>query len=142
MRDHLRSALVMAAAFSLAMLVFATPAVASTRTLTGYNYWKSLAGVTVVKHWSYHTFSYDGTSLLSSPRSLDNSYWSLPPTWHKSDSRHWDWYTAGRSGTGRGDVSSVFVTGVPTPWGPIGSSLKDGQWGYVRYNGTGYIAYY
>lgn len=103
-------------------------------TQNGYTYRKSLAGITVIKHWTTTTFTYTGAALVNE-KGLTQSWWTAPLNYDKSSGAGWDWYTAKTGGTGRSNQWVVFVFGVPTPWGPIGSSLKDGHTANVSYNG-------
>lgn len=137
-----RTSMIWALAVAMA-LVFSTAstAMASTKDAPGYSYWKSLAGVTVAKHWSLTTFSYNGSALLSTPKAVSQTWWTFPPTWCSSRNSKWDWYTVGTNGTGRGNNLVVFTVGVPTPWGPIGSNLADRHLTTVRYNGTYSVSY-
>jgi hypothetical protein len=141
MKNHVR--LLAAALLALALVLSAAaPAMASTtKNLDGYRYWTSLVGVTVIKHWSVTTFTYTGKA-LTTPKALSQSWWTCPPTFESSSGQGWDWYTTSASGTGRSNLWCVFVTGVPTPWGPIGSNLKDGHMGNVKYNGSDSMSYY
>jgi hypothetical protein len=141
MKNHMRLLATLFLAIALILCV-ASPAFATTtKSVSGYNYWTSVVGVTVIKHWSVTTFSYTG-SVLTTPKALSQSWWTLPPTFMSSNGQGWDWYTTSKNGTGRSNLWCIFVTGVPTPWGPIGSSLKDGQMANVKYNGSASMSYY
>lgn len=140
---HFARMAVFACAFAIVAAFSVTPASAATKTkdVSCYSYWKSLAGITVTKHWSTTTFSYTG-SRLTTPKGLEQSWWTLPPTFKSSTGAGWSWYTTSSKGTGRSKQWVEFVTGVPTPWGPIGSTFKDGHRVDVKYTGSYSRTYY
>lgn len=94
-----------------------------TSTLTRTSSWKSLAGLTVVKHYGYTTWTYSGGgTMYSSPRSATSSYWTAPLNYCKNQGASFDWYNTGYGTTARSNIWASFEFGVPTPWGPIGST--------------------
>lgn len=115
-------------------------ALASTKTVTIVRSFKSLVGLTVAKHYSTTTWTYGGGTLYSSPRGIDVDWWTAPLNNYKSHSKKWDWYTTGKGGTGRSNTQVVFVFGVPTPWGPVGSSYSSRI--YTTVNGSGGYSYF
>ena len=60
----------------------------------------------------------------AAPRGIDVDWWTAPLNNYKTHSSKWDWYTTGKGGTGRSNTQVQFVFGVPTPWGPVGSSYS------------------
>jgi hypothetical protein len=98
-------------------------AAATTRTVTSTNSYKSLVGLTVVKHYGYTTWTYSGGTMYSSPRAVTGSYWTAPLNYNNGLGSSWDWYTTGSGGTARANHWAKFTFGVPTPWGPVGSTL-------------------
>ena len=115
-------------------------ALASTRTVTVTRSFKSLAGLTVAKHHSTTTWTYGGGTLYSSPKGIDVDWWTAPLNNYKSHSQKWDWYTTGYGGTGRSNTQVQFVFGVPTPWGPVGSSYSSRI--YTTVDGYGGLSYF
>jgi hypothetical protein len=135
-------------ALALTVLCFAAgSASASTgrHTISGYSRWRSIAGITVAKHWSTTTFTTEfrsnGHLYLTTPKGTTNDYWTLPPTSVASANKGWDWYDTSAYGTGRSHIKVKFVWGVPTPWGSVGGSFTDTHLGNVSAWGTGYVTY-
>ncbi|MBY6277503.1 hypothetical protein [Symbiobacterium thermophilum] len=117
-----------------------TQATKYTKTVTITRSFKSLAGLTVAKHYSRTTWTYGGGTLYSSPRGIDVDWWTAPLNNYKTHSAKWDWYTTGKGGTGRSNTQVQFVFGVPTPWGPVGSSYSSRI--YTTVNGNGGYSYF
>lgn len=112
---------------------------AATKNVYGYSQYKSLVGITVTKHWSTTTFSYDGKRLLD-PHSIPrNDSWTLIPTTEIGSFKKWNFYSYSLRGSGQSSATKKFLFGVPTPWGPIGSTITDTHVGEVSYNGFGYV---
>ncbi len=105
---------------------------AATKSITKKSSWTSLVGLTVATHTSTTTFSYDGTKLLSN-KAIDTDYWTAPLNGVTSTSSKWDWYTTTE---GRSNSLVKFYFGVPTPWGPVGSTYSDRLVTDVYKNGT------
>lgn len=125
----------------LALLAIAGPAsaVMTKSSIAGYSSYKSLVGITVIKHWSTTTFSYNG-SYLKDPHGIPrNDAWTLPPTTETASSRWWNYYSYAYHGTGLSSARKKFVVGIPTPWGPVGSTITDTHLGHVYYDGFGYV---
>lgn len=97
-------------------------ALATVTTAHVWRNYKSLVGLTVARHDSWTTWTWSGGYLYSSPKGIDVDWWTAPLNNYKSHSQKWDWFTAGQGGTGRSNTQVQFVFGVPTPWGPVGSS--------------------
>lgn len=138
-----RSALVVALLLGALLALLAAPAGASaavkTKSVTGYTSYKSLAGVTVIKHWSTTTFSYNG-NYLKNPHGIPrNDAWTLPPTSETASSKWWNFYSYSYHGSGLSSARKKFVVGIPTPWGPVGSTITDTHVGHVYYDGFGYV---
>lgn len=113
---------------------------ATVRTVTITRTFKSLAGLTVARHDSTTTWTYGGGYLYSSPRAISVDWWTAPLNNYKSHSATWDWFTPGQGGTGRSNTQVVFVFGVPTPWGPVGSSYSSRI--HTTVNGNGGYSYF
>lgn len=134
------SCLMMVTVTLLLMLAFVESAYAvSTKSIEGYSSYRSLAGVTVIKHMSTTTFSYNG-NYLKDPHGIPrNDAWTLLGTTEVASSKKWNFYSYAYHGTGSSSAYKKFITGVPTPWGPIGSSISDTHVGHVYYDGFGYV---
>jgi|GEM_PF-2202677 len=115
-------------------------AMATVRTVTVTRTFKSLAGLTVARHDSTTTWTFSGGYLYSSPRAIAVDWWTAPLNNYKSHSAQWDWFYSGQGGTGRSNTQVVFVFGVPTPWGPVGSSYSSRI--YTTVNGNGGYSYF
>ncbi len=109
-----------------------------TRNTTWIRTFKSLLGVPVARHYAHTTWTCSPhvNFMWSGPRSLNSDWWTLPPTFMTSYSETWDWFHTGFGGTGRANHHMAFVFGVPTPWGPIGSTFSSRIWTLVRADGT------
>ncbi len=71
----------MLGALLIAMLALTwTASAASTKSISGYSSCKSLAGVTVIKHWSTTTFGYNGDYLKDPHGFPRNDAWTFPGT--------------------------------------------------------------
>lgn len=109
---------------------------AYTKTLTRTTSYKSLAGLTVIKHYGYTTWTYSGGgTMYSSPRAVSSSYWTAPLNYNNGQGASWDWYNTGSGATARSNIWARFTFGVPTPWGPIGSTTFNRQ--LTTVNGSG-----
>lgn len=89
-----------------------------TKRVTSVARYKSLVKLTVAKQTAYTTFSYTGHSVVE-PKAVSSSTWTLPPTWTKENTSKWDFYGGP---LGQANHFARFVFGVPTPWGPVGST--------------------
>ena len=109
-----------------------------TRSTTWIRTFKSLLGVPVARHEAHTMWTCAPLEnfMLSGPRSLDTDWWTLPPTFMTSYSEKWDWFVTGFDGTGRANHHMAFVFGVPTPWGPVGSTFSSRIRTLVMADGT------
>lgn len=122
------------------LLATALPAAASTRTVTDVNTYYSLVGIAVAKHYATTYWTYGNGYLYSSPRGKYNDWWTAPLNYYSGQSAIWDWYKTGYGGTGRSNMQVRFTFGVPTPWGPIGSTYTSRI--LTWFNGWGSYKFY
>lgn len=95
-----------------------------------------MVGITVIKHYGYTTWTYSGGgTMYSSPRAVSSSYWTAPLNYANGQGASWDWYNTGYGATARSNIWAKFTFGVPTPWGPIGSTTFSRQ--LTSVNGRG-----
>lgn len=77
-------------------------------------------GLVVARHWAYTQWACDlrGT-MRSSPRNVWNDYWTNVSYWVSSQSASWNWYRTGFGATAQSNCRVTFMSGLPTPWGPV-----------------------
>lgn len=107
-----------------------------TKTVTITRTYYSLAGLAVAKHHATTWWTYGSNYLYSSPKGYDNDWWTSILNYKTGDSGKWDWYNTGTGGSGRSNLQVTFEFGVPTPWGPIGSTYSSRIYTTVRSDGT------
>lgn len=120
-----RKLIIVILVIAIMVLQVAPALAATTRTVTKTGTYYSLAGIAVAKHYATTYWTYSGGYLYSSPAGKYNDWWTAPLNYYSGQSASWDWYTAGWYGTGRSNLQVRFTFGVPTPWGPIGSSYTN-----------------
>ncbi len=111
-----------------------------TRTVQVTRTYYSLVGLAVARHYATTWWTYGGGYLYSSPRGYANDWWTAPLNYVTGSSGQWDWYHVGQGGTGRSNLQVTFVFGVPTPWGPIGSTYSSRI--FTWFNGWGDYSYW
>ncbi|MBT9132559.1 MAG: hypothetical protein DDT33_01082 [Firmicutes bacterium] len=85
--------------------------------------YRNLFGIVVATHWANTQWGCDlrGT-MLSTPRNVWNDSWTAPGYNVSAQGASWNWYNVGVGATAQSNCWVSFVSGLPTPWGPIGGS--------------------
>lgn len=86
------------------------------------NKFTNFLGIILAVHYGTIAWTSDGMFLFDQPRYTFNDWWTFPPHFVSDESASWTWFDPGFGGTGKSNLRLVFTFGVPTPWGPIGSS--------------------
>jgi len=109
---------------------------ATVRTVVYEQSYRSLVGLTVCRHKAITTFTFGSQRLYNDPRNIDTDPWTALFNYVGSQSEQWDWYQSQLYGTGRSNSRVTFVFGVPTPWGPVGSTTTSRIYTNVSYTGA------
>lgn len=84
--------------------------------------WKD-AGITLATHRMNISWTGDGNGrLVTSPRSISTDVGTALLVSATNKKSSWDWYTAGKGGTGQGNSYTDIVLGIPTKWGNVGAT--------------------
>lgn len=103
------------------------------------NSYKSLVGLTVIRHNAITVWSgTGGGTIWSSPRSLADDISTVPPNFMNNHGYSWDWYNACYNCSAQSNHRAQFTFGIPTPWGGIGSTTVSRI--LLRVNGWGGIS--